>query len=280
MGKLYLGTQEITPFVYDKADDIGIPREISQSGVYQMPSNLTTYTLPTGVTDLGDYALYYAFMHNSTITSLDWSSLTSISGLNAAAYAFNYCSALVSADLSGLTTISGERGLVGTFYGSAASPLILSSVDLSSLTTISGLRGMQSCFGSCTSLTSVGGSSASVDLSNLTTISGQYGMQSCFYGCTGITTVAFPSLAELTETGAGTALQTAFRDCTSLTSVSFPSLSTFGYTSVNAGYFNNMLQGCTGVTVHFPAAIQSTIGSWNDVVNKFGGTNITVLYDL
>ena len=249
MGKLYLGTQAVTPFVYDKADDIGIPREISQSGVYQMPSSSFAYTLPAGATDLGDHALYNAFYG---------------------------CAGLTSADLSGLTSISNASGAQNAFYNCTS----LASVDLSNLTTISGLRGMQSCFSGCTSLTSVGGSSASVDLSNLTTISDQYEMQTCFYGCTGIITVTFPSLAELTETGAGTALQLAFRNCTSLTSVSFPSLSTFGYTNANAGYFNDMLYGCTGVAVHFPAAIQSTIGSWTSVTNGFGGTNTTILYDL
>lgn len=43
---------------------------------------------------------------------------------------------------------------------------------------------------------------------------------------------------------------------------------------------NNVLSGVRSCTVHFPAAIQSTIGNWTSVQNGFGGTNTTVLFDL
>jgi len=48
----------------------------------------------------------------------------------------------------------------------------------------------------------------------------------------------------------------------------------------NNGCFNGMLDGCVGVRVHFPSSLQPFIGDWTHVINGFGGTNTTVLFDL
>ena len=118
----------------------------------------------------------------------------------------------------------------------------LASVDLSSLTTVSGANSLEYCFGNCSNL-------ASADLSSLTTVSGSYAFVNAFYRCVSLSSLSFPAL----------------------TASSFGS-----YTN----QFDNMLRNVTGCTVHFPAAIQSTIGSWTSVTNGFGGTNTTVLFDL
>lgn len=44
--------------------------------------------------------------------------------------------------------------------------------------------------------------------------------------------------------------------------------------------FDNMLEGNDGATVHFPSNLQAVIGNWASVLNGFGGTNTTVLFDL
>ena len=188
---------------------IGIPREVSNQGVYQTPSSIFAFSFPSNATDIGPYAFYYAFVN---------------------------CTALNSADLSSLVAISGERAFTRAFFG-------------------------------CTSLTSV-------DLSSLTTVSGQYAFEFAFSLNAAITSVVFSSLATVSGISA---FSRAFYGCSSLSSISFPALSNLGsYTN----YFNSMLQNCTDVTVHFPAALQSTIGSWTSVQNGFGGTNTTVLFDL
>ena len=127
--------------------------------------------------------------------------------------------------------------------------------------------GLAYAFYNCINLTSV-------DLSSITSI-GDYGMQFAFGYCSDLSSVDLRSVSSIGLGG----LQTAFTSCISLTSLSFPALtqSSFGYYT---NQFNNMLQGCSGVTVHFPAAIQSKIGSWSSVVSGFGGTNTTVLFDL
>lgn len=270
----------------------GIPRGVSSSGVYGKPTSSYSFSLPSGATKLEAWALYYAFYSSLNLTSVDMGTLTEITTSNAATYAFYSCNGIASVDLGSLETVSGVSALNYAFY----SCINLANLDLSSLTSVSGSSAMSNCFSSCRLLTSL-------DLSSLTTISGSSAMSSCFSGCSSLTTVDLSSLTTVSGnnalsyafsydsalstvkldslsvlTGSG-ALNSAFRNCTSLTSLSFPSLTTSSFGSYT-NQFSNMLRSCTGVTVHFPAAIQSTIGGWADVTNGFGGTNTTVLFDL
>lgn len=96
-----------------------------------------------------------------------------------------------------------------------------------------------------------------------------------FYQYSLISTASFPSLIKI----GFQAFFRGFMNCPNLQSVSFPALTSqsFGeYTN----QFNQMLQGVTGCTVHFPSNLQSVIGSWSDVTSGFGGTDTTVLFDL
>ena len=165
-------------------ESIGITREVSSGGMYRMPADNFTFSLPANATSIGPSALYYAFQGCTSLTSVDLSSLTTVPGSSALYYAFNGCTRLASVDLSSLTTLTGSGALV---Y--------------------------------------------------------------------------------------------AFRNCTGLTSLSFPALTDSSFGS-RTDQFNNMLSKVRGCTVHFPAAIQSKIGSWSSVTSGFGGTNTTVLYDL
>ena len=95
---------------------IGIPREVKNS-VYQMPTENFTFSLPNDATDVGTRGLSNAFYGCTGLTSVDLSSLTTISGSQGLSNAFRGCSALTSVDLSSLTTISGYYGLSSAFYG-------------------------------------------------------------------------------------------------------------------------------------------------------------------
>ena len=226
------------------------------------------------------------FAYCNGITSVDLSSLTTVSGSSSCRYMFQNCSGITSIDLSSLTIVSGSSGCDSMFQGAK----LLTSVDLSSLTTLSGGYAAQSMFNACTGLTNV-------DLSSLTYISGAGSVNSMFAACTNLTSVVLSSL-----TRTGTALQdmflgcsglttvelpklcrlggfgTAFRNCTSLTDLKFSGLA---YTTSNLNsYFNNVLQGVTGCTVHFPAEWQTTMSNWSNITNGLGGTNTTVLFDL
>lgn len=128
---------------------LGIPRDVID-GVYRMPE-ATSFSLPSNATNVGQYALAYAFYSCPSLTSVDLSSLTSVSGENAFYEAFFKCTALTSVDLSSLTTLSGRSALASAFDACTA----LTSVDFSSLTTVSGYHSLSGAFSRCSSLTSL-----------------------------------------------------------------------------------------------------------------------------
>lgn len=160
---------------------IGITREI-KNGVYQIPTENFTFSLPSDATDIGDYALYYAFYNSTSLTSVDLSSLTTVSG-RGLYYAFYGCTGLTSVDLSSLTTVSGTSALSRAFQGCTG----LTSVSFPALTTVSSTNALNYAFAGCTGLTSV-------SFPALTTISGNSALNSAFNGCTGLTNIYFRAL--------------------------------------------------------------------------------------
>ncbi len=217
-------------------------------------SNIKTLNL-SGVTSLDSYALQYV-CRNSSIESVDLSNLETVSSSGALAEAFRQ---------TNLNYINLNKLKSANACGNMCYDTKLTSVSLPALETIvSG--GFDSAFKNTTTLVS-----ASMPL--LKNATGQRAMASTFEN-TGLTTFKFESLTSVT--GGNWGLAATFSGCGSLVSLWFYALSSvYGDTS-----FNNMLQNCTNVTVHFPMAIQSTIGSWSNVTAGFGGTNTTVLFDL
>ena len=145
----------------------------------------------------------------------------------------------------------------------------ITSANLSSLENISGNDAMYRTFAGCTSLTSV-------DLSNVQKISynGLRGLSGTFYGCTSLVSIDLSSLSYVGYM----AMQGAF-SYTSLTSLSFPSLTYVSFSDGESA-FSGMLTGVSNCTIHFPVNLQSTVGTWSETQNGFGGTSITVLFDL
>ena len=228
---------------------ISIPREV-KNGVYQLPTEKFTFSLPNNVTDVGSDALYYAFHNCSVLTSVDLSSLTTLSGSKGLYGAFYGCTALTNVNLSSLRTVSGSEGLRYTFYNCTA----LTNVNLSSLTTVSGSNGLYYTFYKCSALTSV-------DLSSLRTVSGSYGLQNAFYGCTALTNVNLSSLTTVRYYGLGH----AFDNCTMLANVDFSSLSTVS----DSGCFSYAFYDCTGLTnVYFRSLKTSSFGSYKNQFDR------------
>lgn len=85
--------------------------------------------------------------------------------------------------------------------------------------------------------------------------------------------VEFPALEKLTGF---MDFDKAFASCSVLESISFPKLNDVSGTKP----FNKMLQNTTGVTLHFPANMENTIKALEEYSDNFGGTNVTVLFDL
>ena len=266
---LYQAYKETSANVLSGSIDLSSLTTISGSaamnGCFQSCTGITSVDLSSLTTVSGGSGLANCFSSCTGITSVDLSSLTTVSGSGALNYMFNRCTGLTSVDLSSLNTVSATNALGYCFSGCTG----LTSVNLSSLTTISSVGGFSYCFQSCTGITSV-------DLSSLTTISNTNSMSSCFYGCTSLTSV---DLSSLTTIKGSNCMASCFAGCTSLTTLSFPSLNSNSFGSYT-NQFVNMLASVTGCTVHFPMAIQSTIGSWTDVTGGFAGTNTTVLFDI
>lgn len=208
-----------------------------------------------------------AFRNCTSLTTVNLSGVKAILGSSTFNSAFYGDTALTNVNLSNLQTINGNSTCSAMFQNCTA----LQSIDLSSLTQISRSSSCNNMFNGCTNL-------STVDLSGLTTMVDQ----SCNYmfkGCTSLTSFTFSSLNNLQYANAS--LNYMFQNCTSLTTLSFPALTATSFNNGNyTNQFNNMLSGCSDVTVHFPAVVQSIIGSWSSVTSGFGGTNTTVLFDL
>ena len=261
------------------------------SGAFEYCLNLTSVNLNSLRSVTGSSAFYDAF-RSSPITSISLPALKTINNYSAFAYAFYGCESLTSADLSALESVGGNYAINYMFYGCSA----LTSVNLSSLKTVENAFSLSFMFQGCTALPSINLSSletingqnsfsnifngcsslSSVNLSKLESATGAQVFSEAFANCSSLETITFTKLSLLS--GASIFLR-CFSNCTSLQTVSFPALKTTSF-STYTNQFNRMLLGCTDVTVHFPSNLQSVIGSWDDVVNGFSGTNTTVLFDL
>lgn len=204
--------------------------------------------------------VFYNGFAGSGITEAEFKKLETIDSNEGFCWAFSGCDSLVQVKFPALTTLAGTAVFNYGFYFIQA----LTSISFPALTTISADKAFSYACSSSYNL-------SSIDFSSLTTISGSSAFEGAFRN-TALTTVSFPAL---TTADQSSIFQIAFGGCASLTTVSFPSL-----TTTVSGAWTGMLRGCTGVTVHFPAAMQATMGSWSVVTGGFDGTNTTVLFDL
>ena len=206
--------------------------DVDDDGVLQSPSAAGDLIF-TDVKDISDNAMYYLFRCNTSITSVSFPALTSVSGSNAMYYAFSDCTSLTDVSFPELTTVSGSSCMYYVFYNCTG----LTSVSFPALTTVSGFSALYYAFYYCTGLTSV-------SFPALATISGSYGMYYVFYNCTSLTTVSFPVLTSVGANG----MNYAFSGCTGLTSVSFPKLETIDKNGMYYAFYN-----CSLTSISFPS---------------------------
>lgn len=244
----------------------------------------------SSINEIDNSGLYYTFFGCYYLETLNLSSLTRISSSgmqgccrfcaslvnvnmnklyqcfdSSLRNAFVHCESLQSISFPVLVTVSDGYVFAAAFQSCAN----LTSPSFPALKTVSGSYVFQDAFSYCPQLNTN-------PFPNLEVISGSYAMSSAFRECTSLQSISFQHLSSITGNWA---MKEAFNGCTALTSVSFPALTTSSFGSYTS-QFGDMLKGCSGVTVHFPASIQSTIGSWSSVTSGFGGTNTTVLFDL
>ncbi len=201
-------------------------------------SNLTSITIPSSVTSIGDSAFRRTGLTSVTIPN----SVTSIS-----ARAFYGCTSLISITIPSSVTSIGYEAFCGctslkTAVISNGVPYIGESMfsgctDLTSVTIPNNVTSIgDSAFYGCAGLTSV-------TIPNSVTSIGD----SAFYGCTGLTSVTIPH--SVMSIG-----QQAFFGCTALTSVTIPN----SVTSIGDNAFRNC-KSLTSITI--PDSVTS-IGSY------------------
>lgn len=273
MAKLYLGTKEISPVVLSH----GVPRVID-GGVYKIPA-ITSYSLPSGVTSLGSFALAYAFRGDTSITSVDLSTLTTLPNTSSLYYAFYGCTGITgSIDLSHLTSIGASSTLSYTFYGCTG----ITGADFSSLTTATGTSCMAQAFRGCTNFETV--SFPSLTRIGTNSSSGNYGHFSyTFYG-TKITELRFPELTAIYSTGGSTASYGTFAYNNKLKKIYFPKVTTINYgsgaSSANRASISNMFSNCTALTeIHFAEANQTAIQACPGYSTAWA-SSATIYFDL
>lgn len=115
------GTHDVTNYANA---DVQVPttapalyREFQLNGTGKLvPNTTTTHIMDfTGIKDVEDYVLAKAYAYNANISgALDMSDLTN-AGSNAFFYAFQRCTGITSVNLSSLTTISGGSAMYSCF---------------------------------------------------------------------------------------------------------------------------------------------------------------------
>lgn len=285
------GVHDVTNYA---SADVQVPTNVSEPYVNwtinasgELVSSGSRITNFTGVQVI-NRSFAHAYKDNKDITgTVDMSDVVQI--FCSCQNMFDGCSNITKVNLSSLNYISGAAYCQYMFQSTG-----ITEADLSSLKNLSTMNCCNQMFYQCSNLTTIlfdpetvtatsccadmftGTGLTSVRLKSLHTASSNTCLQYMFSNCVRLIDAHFDSLSLINNQRV---LSNAFRDCPVLTNIYFYALNqnSFGtYTN----QFNNMLNMTTGVTVHFPIAVQSKIGSWGDVINGFGGTSTTVLFDI
>lgn len=241
----------------------GFLGDVNENGAYQLPTEGFDF-VGENIKEINvDEAFYHKF-YRTSIKSVSFPSLVSLSGSKTIYRAFQKCSSLVEMSFPKLTSISGNS----TCYGLSADCQNLASVNFNALTTVSGDNVFDSAFHSCHSLTSVA-------FPLLTTINGNSACSFTFVSCYNLVSVSFPML---TTISGALVCSYMFSGCTKLTSISFPSLTTIENTNALS---QKMFVNCSALTeIHFRTDIQAIVEAQVGYDSKFGATNATIYFDL
>lgn len=243
-------------------------------------------SFPQLTTITGNNAFYFSYASCYNITKASFPNLVN-SGNRAFMTCFDQCSNLTTLEFNSLTNV-GIVALYGTLSGCTNfsnfyAPNLTNVAASGMAYTFAGLKNLKSL--SLPKLTNIADDGCSymcqysgiesVNFPSLTSVSAN-GLLRTFGQCNNLTEVVIPNLTSMTGVYQSTSFNYTFAYCPNLTTVYFNSLS---YVESDWSFYQ-MLAGDNGVTVHFPAALQSQIGSWSQVTSGFGGTNTTILWDL
>lgn len=233
-------------------------------GVYAFAYKFYKSSITGDVTINISFVREGAFSHafeQTYITSFSADKITEITDTGVFEYSFNSASRLKSVSFKNLVRITTKNRVFDSAFSYATE---LEDADFGALQEIDAYWTFNHAFEN----TKINQN----PMPNLQRITGHQILYYAFAACLGIENFVFDRLGSVLGSSN---LARAFFGCTNLRVLSFPSLREAGEST-----FSNMLLGCSDVMVHFPSNLQAVIGEWDDVINGFGGTNTTVLFDL
>lgn len=230
-------------------------------------SNLPESIVFTGVTNIGEYGLYYRFYHDATIKSVEFPDLTSVSSAYALAHAFDFCESLSSISFPALSSISGTK----SFNYICANCKKLSSVTFPELTIIMGDNVAENGFNICNSL-------STVYFPKLTTLSGKNIFTGTF-GSTKVSLLAFPALTTIISNVAR-GFDAIITNNATVTRIDFPVLTTIKKTESSTEndleyLFNSMSKLAE---LHFGAGNQAIIEASAGYATKWNAPSTCQIY--
>jgi hypothetical protein len=233
------------------------------NGVLGAPNAINGITF-TGVTNINNSALEYSFYKKNVRGTISFPALTTVNSRGLYdAFANNQITAISFP----LLKSAGDNSFNSAFMFNQ-----ISLISFPELTIINRL-GFKDGFKN--------NQITSVSFPKLSII-GNNGFNNAFAN-NQITSVSFPSLTTISKGGFVGAFSNNIdpdTDETTLQSISFPALTSEFFGDYEDNIFSDMLVGNTGVTVHFPSNLEVIISDWDDIINKFGGDDITILFDL
>lgn len=202
---------------------------------------LKSVTMPT-VANNAEVNFGNAFESCTSLTSVDLSSFTNISGMS---HAFAHCRSLTSVKFA--ENVKGSGSLDNAFYNCKA---LTSEIDLSGFT---GIRSMEHAFEGCEKLTSV--------KMPTTLTSTEINMGSAFYECSSLTSVidmrAFTSVRDYTGT---------FAFCPKLTEVYLGTATVTSSSGTMSGTFMSCPKECK---VYLPEGVTEVPEAWQSAPVTF-----------
>lgn len=241
----------------------------------------------TGVKDIGQYVLAYAFYvgNRNAVKSVSFPDLEYVTGAYALYNAFYQHNTLTSVSFPKLKHLSADYVFNNVFRASTG----LVDVVFPSLLTVTGDSAFASAFESISTLTNLSFPALTQIGSDTHTSWANGGRQfySVVSGSRKCTTLSFPELTAIYCTASSSGNGT-FAYNNSLQRIDFPKLSVIdkspaytGTTSVNA--HKNIFYGCSSLTeIHFGAANQAAIEATEGYATLWGrgAGNATVYFDL
>lgn len=280
-GNQIVGTMEVGDSIKFGATLDTFMGNVDSNGVLQAPSAETNLVF-SGVTDLGDNALAYAYSNSSTIKSLTFPNLGKISGTNAMLSICDNCKSLASVQFPILKEVTADSACEYMLR----SCTLLKSINFPLLETITGNEAFRGVFYSCSNLESVQFPKLKKIGDDTATIVNTGHFYYAFRSTPKVTSLEFPELTAIyctATSGGGT-----FYGNGQIQKMYFPKLSVIdkspAYSSVNTiNGQNNIFLSCASLTeIHFGAANQAAIEATSGYPTLWGrgAGNATVYFDL